>query len=46
MARCFPATESEMLQITGVGETRLARYGEQFMQAIQAYREAYPEVQP
>ncbi len=44
MARFFPATESQMLQITGVGETRLARYGERFIQAIQAYREAHPEI--
>ena len=44
MARFFPATESEMLQITGIGATRLARYGRQFMEAVQTFRQAHPEV--
>jgi len=46
MARFFPASEAEMLQITGVGETRLARYGKQFMDAIRTFREVHPDVQP
>ena len=44
MARAFPTTESGMLQVTGVGATRLARYGEQFMEAIRAFRQAHPEL--
>ena len=46
MARFFPATESEMLQITGVGETRLARYGRQFMEALRIFRETHPAAKP
>ena len=37
MARHLPKTEPEMLQITGVGQTRLSRYGRQFLQAIQSF---------
>ncbi len=33
-ARFFPASEADMLQITGVGETKLARYGKTFIDAI------------
>jgi len=43
MARFFPATESEMLQLTGVGEKRLTNYGQQFLNAIQAFRQANPD---
>ncbi|MFH1437961.1 MAG: DNA helicase RecQ [Pseudomonadota bacterium] len=46
MARVFPLTEAEMLQLTGVGETRLARYGRQFIDAIQSFRQAHPDLQP
>jgi len=46
MARFFPTTEAEMLQITGVGEKRLASCGEQFMAAIQAFREAHADAKP
>ncbi|NQT91501.1 MAG: RecQ family ATP-dependent DNA helicase [Lentisphaerae bacterium] len=42
MARNFPGTEAEMLQITGIGEARLARYGPQFMDAIRVFREVRP----
>ena len=38
MARRFPTTASALLQITGVGETKLARYGQPFLALIQAYR--------
>ena len=44
MARNFPGTEAEMLQITGIGEARLARYGLQFMDAIRVFREARPHL--
>jgi len=46
MAQHFPNTEQEMLQITGVGQTKLARYGRQFMDAIQAFRESRPSCRP
>ena len=46
MARFFPATEAEMLQLTGVGEKRLASYGRQFLEAIQAFRQANPAAEP
>jgi len=39
MARSFPTTESEMLQITGVGATKLERYGPDFTQVIREFRE-------
>ena len=34
MARFRPATAEEMLQLSGVGETKLARYGEAFLEEI------------
>ena len=46
MARFFPATETEMLQLTGVGRKRLANYGQQFLTAIQAFRQAHPDAAP
>ena len=46
MARFFPATESEMNQLTGVGEKRLASYGRQFLDAIQAFRQTDPDAHP
>jgi hypothetical protein len=46
MARFFPATEADMLQLTGVGEKRLARYGQRFMDAIATFREAHPDIEP
>ena len=46
MARFFPAKDAEMLRITGVGETRLARYGKQFMSAIRTFRQSHPDIGP
>ncbi len=46
MARFFPATESDMLQLTGVGEKRAAQYGRSFMEAIREFRAARPDVEP
>lgn len=46
MARFFPATEVNLLQLTGVGEKRYERYGQRFMDAIATFREAHPDVQP
>lgn len=34
MATQIPETETDMLHITGVGQTKLARYGEQFLAVI------------
>ncbi len=34
MARALPATPSELMEISGVGETKLARYGTEFLEAI------------
>lgn len=45
MARFFPATEQAMLQITGVGEIRLTRYGKQYIEAIQVFLQGHPEVE-
>ena len=38
MARSFPVTESEMLQIGGVGAAKLERYGAEFTQVIADFR--------
>ncbi len=46
MARFFPAAESEMLQLTGVGEKRAAQFGRRFMDAIREFREARPDAEP
>ncbi len=43
MCKYFPTTPHDMLQITGVGETKLARYGPRFMQAIEEFRKLHPE---
>ncbi len=37
MARRFPITEQELLQVTGVGEAKLERYGQAFTEAIAAF---------
>ncbi|NTW67745.1 MAG: DNA helicase RecQ [Nitrospirae bacterium] len=39
MCRHFPTTESDMRQITGVGDVKLERYGREFIEAIRAYKE-------
>ena len=46
MARFFPAAESEMNRLTGVGEKRLASYGRKFLDAIQAFRASHPDIEP
>ena len=38
MSRRMPVTDSEFLDISGVGETKLKRYGKDFMDVIKAYR--------
>jgi ATP-dependent DNA helicase RecQ len=37
MCRHFPQTASEMRRIAGVGDVKLARYGEDFLEEIKAY---------
>jgi len=39
MAETLPRDREAMLAVTGVGEVKLERYGEQFLQVIRAYRE-------
>jgi len=46
MARFFPATQDELLQISGVGQTKLTRYGTIFLDAIRTFRTASPGVAP
>ena len=40
MTRFSSADPFTLLQITGIGETKLARYGQPFLGAIQTFREA------
>jgi ATP-dependent DNA helicase RecQ len=37
MCRHFPKTASEMRQISGVGDVKLERYGEEFLEEIRTY---------
>jgi ATP-dependent DNA helicase RecQ len=39
MARQFPTTEDQMLQISGVGDTKLERYGQPFTKIIKTFKE-------
>ncbi|MHC1768514.1 MAG: DNA helicase RecQ [Verrucomicrobiia bacterium] len=39
MARVLPADEAQLLQISGVGQTKLGRYGNRFLEAIRAFRQ-------
>ena len=39
MARSFPTTDVELLGITGVGESKLERYGAAFAAAIKSFKE-------
>jgi ATP-dependent DNA helicase RecQ len=38
MCRHFPQTASEMRRITGVGDVKLARYGEDFLEEIRTFK--------
>jgi ATP-dependent DNA helicase RecQ len=44
MCRLFPSTLSDMRKITGVGDTKLKRYGHDFIQEIQLYHDANPGI--
>ncbi len=41
MSRRFPVTASELRQISGVGDVKLERYGEDFIKEIQGYAEKH-----
>ncbi len=43
MARDFPIGESQLSEISGVGLAKLEKYGEAFIEAIQAFLDANPE---
>ena len=40
MCRVLPADESEMLEVSGVGEAKLKKYGKRFLEVIHEYRTA------
>jgi ATP-dependent DNA helicase RecQ len=44
MCRHFPKTASEMRRISGVGDVKLERYGEDFLEEIRAYGESNPGI--
>jgi len=46
MARYFPVDEEELSEISGVGMKKLEAYGPQFMEAIEEFLEANPELEP
>jgi len=39
LARVQPATSAQMLNISGIGDVKLSRYGQAFMQAIKEYNQ-------
>jgi ATP-dependent DNA helicase RecQ len=45
MARSFPTREAELLSVSGVGEAKLARYGDVFAAAIRAFLARRPEIE-
>jgi len=46
MARYFPIDEEELSEISGVGMKKLEAYGPQFMEAIEEFLEANPDIEP
>ena len=42
MARIYPVSESEFVRISGVGERKLAEFGQTFMGEVARYLETYP----
>ncbi|MCP3761206.1 DNA helicase RecQ [Domibacillus sp. A3M-37] len=45
MCAKLPMDEEDFLTVSGVGESKMAKYGEAFLQEIKAYSEANPERQ-
>jgi ATP-dependent DNA helicase RecQ len=43
MSSCFPLDEKSMLLITGVGEVKLSRFGDQFIVVIKEYVNEFPD---
>lgn len=43
MAHYLPVTEDEMLDISGVGDAKLERYGKQFIKVIAPFKETRPQ---
>ena len=41
----LPENEMELLSVSGVGQNKLAKYGQRFLQVIQEYRAQKPDVQ-
>jgi len=46
MAARFPTTSEDLLKITGVGESKLSRYGSVFIEAVAAFLKSHPELTP
>jgi ATP-dependent DNA helicase RecQ len=46
MSAKLPKTNEELLQVSGVGEHKLQKYGLEFIQAIRLFCETHPERQP
>lgn len=44
MCRFFPESDSEFLQISGVGEVKLQRYGDAFLTIIKDFTADHPEI--
>ena len=44
MAAKVPVSKSEMLDVSGVGENKYAKYGERFLEKIEECTEDYPEL--
>lgn len=42
MARIYPVSEREFVRISGVGERKLAEFGQTFMGEVARYLETYP----
>ena len=46
MARFLPSTKIDLLNISGVGTSKLEKYGEQFLYAIQEFQAMLPDPDP
>lgn len=44
MCRHFPSSLSDIRQVSGVGDTKLERYGDHFIQVIKHYRDENPAI--
>ena len=44
MAARFPATSEDLLKISGVGESKLSRYGSVFIEAVAAFLKSHPDL--